>query len=48
MSVQEARIDLAHHAALLIGRVFVAGEDDRPAAHALATQIRLTPFGAAA
>lgn len=28
------RIDVPHHAALLIGRVFVANEDDRPASQA--------------
>jgi hypothetical protein len=39
-----ARIDVPHRAALLIGRVFVADADDRPAAYALATQIRLTPL----
>ncbi|GAA4484086.1 DUF1254 domain-containing protein [Microbacterium panaciterrae] len=38
------RIDVPHHAALLIGRVFVANEDDRPAAYALAKQIQLTPL----
>jgi hypothetical protein len=38
------RIDVPHHAALLIGRVFVADEDDRPAAHTLAQQIQLTPL----
>ena len=38
------RIDLPRHAALLIGRVFVATEDDRPAAYALAKQIQLTPI----
>lgn len=37
------RIDIPHHAALLIGRVFVADEDDRGAAYALAKQIQLTP-----
>jgi hypothetical protein len=37
------RIDVPHRAALLIGRVFVADEDDRRAAYALATQIQLTP-----
>lgn len=37
------RIDVPHRAALLIGRVFVAGEDDRHAAYALAKQIQLTP-----
>ncbi|HWU47786.1 MAG TPA: DUF1254 domain-containing protein [Humibacter sp.] len=39
-----ARIDIPHHAALLIGRVFVADEDDRGAAYALAKQIQLTPL----
>lgn len=39
-----ARIDIPHHAALLIGRVFVADEDDRPTAYALAKQIQLTPL----
>lgn len=38
------RIEIPHHAALLIGRVFVANEDDRGAAYALAKQIRLTPL----
>jgi hypothetical protein len=38
-----ARIDIPHRTALLIGRVFVADEDDRPAAYALAKQIQLTP-----
>jgi hypothetical protein len=37
------RINVPHHAALLIGRVFVATEEDRPAAYALAEQIQLTP-----
>ncbi|MCU6482168.1 DUF1254 domain-containing protein [Arthrobacter sp. A2-55] len=37
-----SRIDVPHHAALLIGRVFVANENDRPAAYALAKQIQLT------
>jgi hypothetical protein len=36
------RIDVPHRAALLIGRVFVSDEDDRPAAYALARQVRLT------
>ena len=36
------RIDVPHRAALLIGRVFVSDEDDRPAAYALAQQVRLT------
>ena len=38
------RIDVPHRAALLIGRVFAADEDDRLAAHALAQQIRLAPL----
>lgn len=37
------RIDVPHQAALLIGRVFVANEDDRPAAYELAKLIHLTP-----
>jgi hypothetical protein len=37
-----ARIDVPHRAALLIGRVCVADENDRPQAYALATQITLT------
>lgn len=36
------RIDVPHHAALMIGRVFVNDEDDRPAAYALAKQVQLT------
>lgn len=36
------RIDVPHRAALLIGRVFVADEDDRRVAYALAKQVRLT------
>jgi hypothetical protein len=38
------RIDIPHHAALLIGRVFVADEDDRPTAYALAKEIQLIPL----
>ncbi len=38
-----ARIDIPRRAALLIGRVFVADEDDRPDARALAEQICLEP-----
>ncbi|HEX5118291.1 MAG TPA: DUF1254 domain-containing protein [Pseudonocardiaceae bacterium] len=38
------RIDVPHRAALLIGRVFVANEDDRHAAYVLAKQIQLTPL----
>ncbi|MHA7984779.1 DUF1254 domain-containing protein [Rathayibacter sp. CAU 1779] len=38
------RITVPHHAALLIGRVFVADEDDRSAAYGLARQIRLAPL----
>ncbi len=37
------RIDVPHHTALLIGRVFVSNEDDRPNAYALAKQIQLRP-----
>jgi hypothetical protein len=39
------RIDVPHHAALMIGRVFVADQVDRPAAYALAKQFQLTPLG---
>ncbi len=39
-----ARIDIPHRAALLIGRVFVADEDDRPTAYELAKQVQLTPL----
>jgi hypothetical protein len=35
------RVDVPHHEALLIGRVFVANEDDRPVAYALAHRIQL-------
>jgi hypothetical protein len=38
------RIDVPHRAALLVGRVFVADEDDRGAAYALAKQIQLAPL----
>ena len=38
-----ARIEVPHHAALLIGRVFVANAADRGAAYELARQIRLSP-----
>jgi hypothetical protein len=38
------RIDVPHRAALLIGRVFVADEDDRHVAYSLAKQIQLTPL----
>ncbi|MEV6843163.1 DUF1254 domain-containing protein [Actinoplanes sp. NPDC051411] len=38
------RIEVPHRAALLVGRVFVADEDDRRAAYALAKQIQLTPL----
>jgi len=37
------RIDVPHHAALLIGRVFVANEGDRHTAYKLAKLVRLTP-----
>ena len=36
------RIEVPHREALLIGRVFVADEDDRPTAYALAKQIQLS------
>lgn len=39
------RIDIPHRAALLIGRVFAADENDRRAAYALAEQIQLEPLG---
>lgn len=38
------RIDVPHRAALLIGRVFAADDDDRVAAYALAKQIQLAPL----
>lgn len=37
------RIDVPHKSALLIGRVFVANEDDRHTAYELAKLIQLTP-----
>ncbi|KQQ81453.1 DUF1254 domain-containing protein [Arthrobacter sp. Leaf137] len=37
------RIDVPHHAALLIGRVFVANKNDRRTAYELAKLIQLTP-----
>lgn len=40
------RIDVPHRAALLIGRVFVADDDDRHAAYALAEQVKLTALEA--
>lgn len=39
-----ARINVPRRAALLIGRVFAADEDDRAAAYSLAKQIQLKPF----
>jgi hypothetical protein len=39
------RIDVPHRTALLIGRVFVADEDDRGTAYALAKQIQLAAPG---
>ena len=36
------RIDIPHRAALLIGRVFVADDGDRPAAYALAQRVGLS------
>ncbi len=38
------RIDVPHSGALLIGRIFVADDDDRRAAYSLAKQIQLTPL----
>lgn len=38
------RIDVPHRSALIIGRVFAADDDDRPAAYALAKQIQLAPL----
>jgi hypothetical protein len=38
------RIDVPHHAALLLGRLFVADEHDRRAAYALANEIQLKPL----
>jgi hypothetical protein len=38
------RIVVPHRCALVIGRVFTADDDDRPAALALAEQIRLAPL----
>jgi hypothetical protein len=38
------RINVPHHAALLIGRVFAADENDRRTAYTLAKQIQLTPL----
>ncbi|UUT35158.1 DUF1254 domain-containing protein [Microbacterium elymi] len=38
------RILAPGHAMLVIGRVFVADDADVPAAHALATQLRVTPL----
>jgi hypothetical protein len=38
------RVDVPDHEALLIGRVFVANEDDRSAAYTLAEQIHLAPL----
>ena len=39
------RVSSPGNAVLLIGRVFVANDDDVPAAYALAKEIRLTPAG---
>jgi len=39
-----ARIEVPHRSALVIGRVFAADDDDRIAAHALATRIQLAPL----
>ncbi len=38
------RIEVPHHSALVIGRVFAADDDDRHVAYALAKQIQLTPL----
>ena len=38
------RIEVPHHSALVIGRVFAADDDDRQVAYALAKQIQLTPL----
>jgi hypothetical protein len=38
------RIEVPHDAALVIGRVFAADDDDRQVAYALAKEIRLTPL----
>ncbi len=38
------RLDVPHRSALVLGRVFAADDDDRPAAYALAKQIQLTPL----
>jgi hypothetical protein len=43
--VGATRIDVPHRQALMIGRMFVANEDDRPAAYALAKQVQLTGLG---
>jgi len=39
-----ARIDVPHHSALVIGRVFAADEGDRRAAYELAKQIQIAPL----
>jgi hypothetical protein len=39
------RIEVPHHSALIIGRVFAADDDDRRTAHELARQIQLRPLG---
>ncbi len=39
------RISAPDNSVLVIGRVYVAGDDDRPAAYALAKQIGLAPLG---
>ena len=38
------RVDMPHRHALVVGRVFVADDEDQPAADALARQIRLSPL----
>ena len=40
------KIEVPHRAALVIGRVFVSDERDRPVAYALARQIQLAPLDA--
>lgn len=39
------RITVPAHSALVIGRVYVGDETDRPAAYALAQRLRVTPLG---
>jgi hypothetical protein len=37
-------VSAPHNAVLVIGRIFVANDDDVPTAYALAQQLRLTPL----